>query len=144
MERIIRRIATTVAVAPVLLVGAASTLDAQEKKEEYVSQAERTALVEEALPGVEGKIISINHLTLPAGFEGGRHSHTGPTYVYVISGTFKIEEEGKPVQTFEAGELYQEPLGQPMQAFNESADEPIELLLIQVQDEGEPLMVKED
>lgn len=137
------KIGIMLAVAPVALLGAVSSTDAQEK-EEYVSKAERTTLVEETLPGIENKIISINHLTLPAGFEGGRHSHTGPTYVYVISGTFKIEEEGKAVQTFEAGELYQEPLGQPMQAFNESADQPIELLLIQVQDEGEPLMVKED
>lgn len=144
MKSMLTGIAVTAAVVPVMLLGTASSIGAQEKKEEYVSQAERTTLVEEALPTVDGKIISISHLKFPAGFEGGRHSHTGPTYVYVISGTFKIEEEGKPAQTFEAGELYQEPLGQAMQAFNESTDEPMEVLLIQVQDEGEPLMVRED
>jgi quercetin dioxygenase-like cupin family protein len=144
MKRVIARSTVVLAAAPVILLGIMSDISAQEQKEEYVSKAERTNLIEASLPGAEGKIISINRFKLPAGFEGGRHSHTGPTYVYVVSGTFKVEVEGKGMQTFEAGELYQEPLGQPMQGFNESADEPIELLVIQVQDEGEPLMVRED
>lgn len=138
----------TASTSAALLAAAAllspSLLAAEEQKEEYVSKAERTTLAEEALPGVEGKIVSINHFALPAGFEGGRHSHTGPTYVYVLDGTLTVEEEGKPVQRFEAGDLYNEPLGRPMQAFNESSDRPIELLVIQVQDEGKPLMVRED
>jgi quercetin dioxygenase-like cupin family protein len=113
---------------------------AQEQKEEYVSTAERNALVEEALPGVEGKIVSINHFTMPSEWIGGKHYHSGPTYVYVLKGALTVEEEGKPVQTFEAGELYVEPVGNSMQAFNKSAEEPIELLVFQVQNEGEPLM----
>ena len=113
---------------------------AQEKKQEYVTTAERNVLVEKAVPGVEGKIISINHVKMPPEWVGGKHYHSGPTYVYVLKGTLTIEEEGKPTQTFEAGELYEEPMGTPMQAFNKSADGPMELLLIQVQNEGEPLM----
>jgi hypothetical protein len=38
---------------------------AQETKEEYVPEAERNILVEKPLPGVDGKIVSINHFTLP-------------------------------------------------------------------------------
>lgn len=113
---------------------------AQEEKEEYVTTAERNVLVEKPLPGVEGKIISINHVKMPPEWVGGKHYHSGPTYVYVLDGTFTVEEEGKPAQTFEAGELYQEPMGNAMQAFNTSADGPMELLVIQVQNEGEPLM----
>jgi quercetin dioxygenase-like cupin family protein len=113
---------------------------AQEEKKEYVSTAERNVLVEEALPGVEGKIISINHVKMPPEWVGGKHYHSGPTYVYVLKGTFTVEEEGKPAQTFEAGEMYEEPTGSPMQAFNKSADGPMELLVVQVQNEGEPLM----
>lgn len=113
---------------------------AQEEKEEYVTTAERNVLVEKPLPGVEGKIVSINHVKMPAEWVGGRHYHSGPTYVYVLEGTLTIEEEGKPVQTFEAGDLYVEPVGNPMQAFNKSAEEPMELLVFQVQNEGEPLM----
>ncbi|MGH6895449.1 MAG: cupin domain-containing protein [Geminicoccaceae bacterium] len=113
---------------------------AQEQKEEYVSKAERNVLVEKPLPGAEGKMISINLFKLPAEYVGGKHYHSGPTYVYVLKGMLTIEEVGKPAQTFEAGELYEEPIGNPMQAFNKSADEPIELLVVQVQNEGEPLM----
>jgi quercetin dioxygenase-like cupin family protein len=117
-----------------------SPLSAQEKKEEYVSKAERTTLVEEPLSGADGKIVSINHFKLPPEFVGGKHYHSGPVYVYILEGSFTVEEQGKPPQTFEAGEVYEEPVGQPMQAFNKSASEPIELLVIQVQDEGEPMM----
>lgn len=113
---------------------------AQEQKEEYVSKAERNVLIEKPLPGADGKIVSINHFRLPTEYVGGKHYHSGPTYVYVLKGTFIVEEQGKPAQTFEAGQLYEEPIGSPMQAFNQSADEPVELLVIQVQDEGEPLM----
>jgi quercetin dioxygenase-like cupin family protein len=113
---------------------------AQEEKQEYVTTAERNVLVEEALPGVDGKIISINHVKMPPEWVGGKHYHSGPTYVYVLKGTFTVEEEGKPAQTFEAGEMYEEPRGSPMQAFNKSADGPMELLVVQVQNEGEPLM----
>jgi quercetin dioxygenase-like cupin family protein len=119
---------------------AAQSALAQEQKEEYVSTAERNVLVEEALAGTEGKIVSINHFKMPAEWVGGKHYHSGPTYVYVLKGTLTIEEEGKPTQTFEAGDLYVEPIGNPMQAFNKSADGPIELLVFQVQNEGEPLM----
>lgn len=117
---------------------------AQEKKEEYVSTAERNVLVEKPLPGVDGKFVSINHFRMPPDWVGGRHYHSGPTYVYVLKGTLTIEEDGKPTQTFEAGQLYEEPIGNPMQGFNKSADEPIELLVMQVQNEGEPLMYQAD
>jgi quercetin dioxygenase-like cupin family protein len=105
-----------------------------------VTKAERNVLVEKPLSGAEGKMISIILFKLPAEDVGGKHYHSGPTYVYVLKGMLTIEEEGKPAQTFQAGELYEEPIGNPMQAFNESADEPIELLVVQVQNEGEPLM----
>src|ERR687891_210034 len=117
---------------------------AQEKKEEYVSTAERNVLVEQPLPGVDGKYVSINHFKMPPEWVGGKHYHSGPAYVYVLKGTFTVEEEGKPAQTFQAGELYVEPIGNPMQAFNKSADEPFELLVFQVQNDGEPLMYQAD
>ncbi len=124
------------------VIVAALSVNAEEKKEEYVSKAERTTLSEKPLRGVEGEMISINRLKLPAGFVGGKHYHSGPVYVYIQKGTFKVEEEGGLVKTFKAGELYEEPVGKTMQAFNKSADEPIHLLVIQVYGKGEPLMYK--
>jgi quercetin dioxygenase-like cupin family protein len=73
---------------------------------------------------------------------GGRHYHTGPVYVYVLEGRFTVDEQGKPRQTFTAGQLYEEPIGTPMQARNISASEPLKVLLFQVHGHGEPLAYK--
>jgi quercetin dioxygenase-like cupin family protein len=113
---------------------------AQETKEEYVPKSERTILVEKPLPGLDGKIVSINHFTMPPGHVGSKHYHSGPTYIYVIEGTMQTEEEGRPPLTLEAGQIYEETIGTPHHSSNPSADEANEVLIIQVQDEGEPLM----
>ncbi|MGH6920936.1 MAG: cupin domain-containing protein [Geminicoccaceae bacterium] len=124
--------------AAVVLI--AQPASAQETKEEYVPQAERNILVEKPLSGVDGKIVSINYFKMSPEYAGGMHSHSGPTYLYVLKGTLTVEEEGKPAQTLEAGQIYEEPIGSAHQSSNQSADEATELLVIQVQDEGEPLM----
>jgi hypothetical protein len=54
---------------------------AQDTKEEYVSKAERNVLIEKSLPGADGKVVTINHFKLPAEYVGGKHYHSGPTYV---------------------------------------------------------------
>jgi quercetin dioxygenase-like cupin family protein len=113
---------------------------AQEAKQEYVPQSERTILIEKPLAGVDGKVISINHFTMPPGHVGARHYHPGPTYIYVLKGSLTTEEDGKPAQTRAAGEVYEEAIGTPHHSSNPSADEANELLIIQVHDEGEPLM----
>lgn len=113
---------------------------AQQAKEEYVPRSERTVLVEKPLAGIDGKIIAINHFTMPPGYVGGKHTHSGPTYVYVVKGALTTEEEGKSPVTREAGEIYEESIGTPHHSSNPSADEANEVLIIQVQDEGEPLM----
>lgn len=64
--------------------------------------------------------------------------------MYVLAGVLTVDEEGKDRRTFEAGALYREPVGAPMQARNLSASEPLELLVFQVTPEGEPPMVRTD
>ncbi len=132
--------------AGVIAAGAMAVpaLSAQEAaKEEYTpAQAETETLVQEPLHGAEGKQITVNRYTMPPGWVGGRHYHTGPVYVYILEGSFAVDEEGNDRQTFEAGQVYQEPIGHNMQAENLSASEPLKLLVIQVGDEGEPLMYK--
>lgn len=117
-------------------------LYAADKKEVYVSTAQVRTLMEKPLAGVEGKQITIVHATLPPGWVGGRHYHTGPVYVYVLEGAFAIDEQGQPRQTFTAGDLYEEPIGTPMLARNMSATEPTKVLGVQVTSRGDPLMYK--
>jgi quercetin dioxygenase-like cupin family protein len=120
-----------------------ATAWAQEKtKEEYVPTADLKTLVQKPIPGIDGRQMTIFHVAAEPGWVGGKHYHSGPVYVYVLKGPFTIEELGKGAQTLETGQLYEEPIGEPMQARNVSAEEPMELLVIQVSKEGEPLMYK--
>jgi quercetin dioxygenase-like cupin family protein len=67
---------------------------------------------------------------------------TEPVYVYVLEGAFTVDEQGRPHQTFKAGELYAEPIGTAMQAGNLSTSEPMKLLVIQVTPKCERPMYK--
>ena len=82
------------------------------------------------------------HLQLPPGHVGGKHYHPGAVFVYVVNGSLTIETEDGKSQTVSAGELYQEPLRQVMQARNTSTSTGVELVVFQVGDEGKPMMVK--
>ena len=118
---------------------------AAEKKEVYVSpRADKKTLVDESLPGVEGQQIVIDHYTFPPGWIGGKHYHTGPVYVYVLEGSFTIDEQGKERRTYKPGEVYREPIGTPMQARNVNASEPLKILVVQIGRKGEPAMIKAD
>lgn len=127
----------------VVALGALSSRSLQaEQKQEYVVKAETNTLVETSLHGVPGKKLNIRHFKLPPGYVGGKHYHSGPVFVYVLKGSFAIDEAGKSRQIFKAGQVYQEPVGSTMQASNLSTSEPIEILVIQVYGEGEALMYK--
>jgi quercetin dioxygenase-like cupin family protein len=119
-----------------------SGASAQEKKDVYVPTADVKTLAERPLHGVDGKRVTILHGTFPASWVGGPHYHTGPVYVYVLEGSFTVDEQGKPRQTFTAGQLYEEPIGTPMQARNVSTSEQLRILLFQVHAQGEPLAYK--
>lgn len=114
----------------------------QKTKEEYKSTAEIKTLVQKPVPGVDGKQLTILHVSAPPEWVGGKHYHAGPVYVYVLKGPFTVDEEGKGTQVFETGQVYEEPIGEPMQAKNTNAGEPMEMLVVQISDEGEPLMYK--
>ena len=132
------------ALAGGIALGALSvqTLSAQEV---YVPPgAEKKALINEPLHGVENRIVTIDQYTVPAGWVGGKHYHTGPVYVYVLEGSFTMDEQGKERHTFAAGDVYREPVGTPMQARNLNTSAPLKLLVFQVTPKGEPLMYKAD
>ena len=114
-------------------------VSAQEKKEAYVPAADVKTLLDKQLPGVEGQQVTILHGAFPAGWVGGMHNHSG---VYVLEGSFTVDEHGKPRQTITPGQLYEEPIGKHMQARNISASQPLKILLFQVNRQGEPLAYK--
>jgi quercetin dioxygenase-like cupin family protein len=135
------------AITGAILLGFIDGLDlyAAEKKEVYVSPgANKKTLLNEPVPGMDGREITIEHHSFPPGWVGGKHYHTGPVYVYILEGSFATDEQGKERQTLKAGELYREPIGTPMQARNPNPSEPLKILVFQVGPKGEPLMIKVD
>lgn len=121
-----------------------SAAQAAEEKEEYRPEAVRDVLLDKPLAGADGKVVNVVRFTLPPGFEGARHHHTGPVFVYVIDGALTVAVEGREPATVKAGELFEEPLGNVMQARVDSADAPTTILVFQVNDEGEPMMYRAD
>ena len=107
--------------------------------QEY-APGEREQLVQGALPGVEGHDIAIQRVTFPAGWSSKKHTHAGPVYVYVLDGAFEVEIEGAEPRMLSAGDLVAEPQDAPMVAKNTSQEDPVTILLIQVSEEGRPLM----
>lgn len=113
--------------------------------EEYKSPGSiKKLLLKEPLHGIKGEQVTFLDVTFPPGWVGGKHYHTGPVYVYVLKGTFVIEEKGKDPQTLSAGTLYREPIGNPMLAHNASTSEAAEVLVVQIGPKDEPLMIKTD
>ena len=127
------------ALAAAMAVGMAGLQVAQAA--EYVSKAKVKSLTEVPLAGVEGKVVIIKHFAVPPGFVGGKHMHPGPVFVYVIEGTLTVETGGK-IETYQAGELFPEPLSLPMQGKNLSTTDDLEFVVFQVGDVGKPMMIK--
>lgn len=135
-----RKFMLSTALASVMLIGMAG-FQAADAQQEYVSKAKAKTLHKAPLPGVQGKEVIIKHFAAPPGFVGGRHSHPGSVFVYVLEGEFTVEIDGK-TKTFRAGQLYPEAINKVMQARNLSTSDDLEVLVFQVGDIGKPMMVK--
>ena len=114
---------------------------AGDMQEEYKAEAKSETLTEMPLHGVDGKNVIVKRFSFPAGYVGKKHTHTGPVFVYVISGSLTVEVGGKK-QSVKAGDLYVEPIEETMQAMNTSSSEPAEIVVFQVSDTGKPMMMK--
>jgi quercetin dioxygenase-like cupin family protein len=64
----------------------------------------RKVLMQNDAPG--GQTLSLVKVTIPVGGREGKHTHPGPLMVYVISGAFSLDYEGKPNITYSAGETF--------------------------------------
>ncbi len=117
---------------------------AKAEKHEYVSKAKVTPLVQEKLEGVQDREITIKRFEIEPGFVGGRHSHTGPVYVYVANGELTVDVDGVGRSVVKAGEIYKEPIGRPMQGRNASTTSSLTLIVFQVGEPGKPMMIKEN
>jgi quercetin dioxygenase-like cupin family protein len=76
----------------------------------------RKTLMAEDAPG--GNTVSMVQVTIPPGGSEGRHIHSGPLIVHVISGAFTLYYEGKPTTTYKAGETFYVEAGKQHEGHN--------------------------
>ena len=69
----------------------------------------------------------------------GRHTHPTPRFVYVLEGAVVLEIDGKPAQTFKAGQAFVEMPNQVHNFKNASTTEPAKALGFQYAAIGQPL-----
>jgi quercetin dioxygenase-like cupin family protein len=65
-----------------------------------------------------GDTLSLVQVTIPPGGNEGRHIHSGPLIVRVISGAFTLDYEGKPTTTYKAGETFYVEAGKQHEGHN--------------------------
>jgi quercetin dioxygenase-like cupin family protein len=101
----------------------------------------RTELLKTDLAGTEGKEMHIWTADIAPAAATGRHHHPTPRFVIVLEGSVILEVDGKPAQTFKAGQAFQE-LPDVVHNFkNASTTEPAKAIGIQYAAKGQPLQV---
>jgi quercetin dioxygenase-like cupin family protein len=76
---------------------------------------------------------------IAAGAATGRHTHPTPRFVYVIEGAVVVEMDGKPPQTFKAGQAFAEMPNEIHNLRNASGTDSAKALGFQYARKGQPL-----
>jgi quercetin dioxygenase-like cupin family protein len=101
----------------------------------------RTDLLKTNLADLDGKDMHVWVADIAPGAATGRHVHPTPRFVYVLEGAVVLELEGKPAQTFRAGQAFVEMPGERHNFRNASATEPAKALGFQYAGKDQPLQV---
>jgi quercetin dioxygenase-like cupin family protein len=99
----------------------------------------RIPLLNTDLAETEGQQAHLWAAEIAPGAETGKHSHPTTRFVYVLEGSVTLEREGRPLQTFKAGEAFAEPPGEVHNFRNSSATATAKALGFQVARKGQPL-----
>ena len=112
----------TSAFAALFVLTAAPALAGDEK-------ATETLLLEQALHGMDGKVVSMVRVDIPPGWQTPRHHHPSNVFVYVLEGAIEVEIEGSGMQKASAGEVIYETPDRPMVGRNASSSEGARLIM---------------
>ena len=66
--------------------------------------------VKEKLDGKDAAVTMVEVL-FGAGEAGTAHRHPGPTFVYVVEGTYELGIDDQPTKIYKAGDTFREPSG---------------------------------
>jgi quercetin dioxygenase-like cupin family protein len=101
----------------------------------------RTDLLKVDLPDIKGSQMNVWIADWAPSADTGRHVHPTPRFVYVLEGTITMEMEGKPAQSFKAGQSFVEMPNMVHAVKNTSTAEPAKSLAFQYAAEGQALQV---
>ncbi len=128
---------------PATLLGLAPSYQvANSEQHEYVPKAKATTLAQEELEGVQDPELIVKRFEIEPGFGGGRHSHTGPVYVYIAGGELTVDVDDLGRSVFKGGELYKKSIGRVIQGRNMSTSTLLTLVVFQVGEPGKPMMIQ--
>jgi quercetin dioxygenase-like cupin family protein len=65
-----------------------------------------------------GDTVSLVEVTIPPGGNEGRHVHSGPLVLRVISGNLTLDYEGKPTTTYKPGDSFMVETGKQHEGHN--------------------------
>jgi len=99
----------------------------------------RTDLLKAELTEMKDSEMNVWVADVAPGAATGRHTHPTPRFVYVLEGAVVLELDGKPAQTFKAGQAFVEMPNQLHNFRNASTSEPAKALGFQYAAKGQPL-----
>jgi quercetin dioxygenase-like cupin family protein len=123
-----------------LLIGIAIGIIATQILNAQEATPKRTDLVTNDLAGIAGKRATVYRVEIAPGTAAGKHRHPVDTFVYVLSGTLTLEQEGQGSRTLKVGEVFQEVPGGIYNAKN-TGTSPLTLLVVSLGDKDQPFSV---
>jgi quercetin dioxygenase-like cupin family protein len=134
METVVKLPVLAVVVGIALSVVGGEIAGAQQQQ-----SIKRTDLLKTDLDEIKGSEMNIWLGELAPGAATGKHTHPTPRFVYVLEGAVVLEMDGKPQQTFEAGQAFAEMPNLVHKLRNASTTEPAKALGFQYAGKGQPL-----
>jgi quercetin dioxygenase-like cupin family protein len=131
MRRLPITLVVTLGLGTALGALGASLLDAQPQA------IKRVGLLDTDLAEMDGQQAHLWAAEIAPGAETGKHSHPTTRFVYVLEGSVTLEWEGRPPQTFRAGEAFPEPPGDVHNFRNASATAPAKAIGFQIARKGQ-------
>ena len=112
---------------------------AQTKSPDLLKDVKVTNLFRADVADMPGKETIIQELEFPPGYSSGKHRHPGDTYIYVLNGSARMEEEGKeaPV-TVNPGEVFYE---SPNGVYNFIPANGTKILIVRIYEKGKPVSI---
>jgi quercetin dioxygenase-like cupin family protein len=100
-------------------------------------------LIQEPLTNITNPEVTATMLVMaPGAVSAGAHQHPGPVFAYVLKGEIENQVDPDPLKIYRAGDVFYEP---PLHAHrltrNLSKTDPVELLIFQVGERGQPLVM---